>query len=64
MTNKSIIIRERQDGLCGQGYGRIWRAYGLTPKGLEFALPDTRYDVLYPLDRGHCTYPAKRYPAI
>ena len=48
---RPIIIREIRDGLGCQGYGYIWRAYGLT-KGSrkEFQLPDNRYDVLYPLD--------------
>jgi len=47
---KPIIIREIPDGICGQGIGRTWRAYGLTETGNRFQLPDSRYAVLYPLD--------------
>jgi len=50
MAKKIIIIKEVGDGLCGQGYTNIWRAYGTNKKGKSFQLPDNRFDTLYPLD--------------
>lgn len=64
--SKPIIIREIRDGICQQGIGRTWRAYGLNEAGREFTLLDQRYLVFYPLDastekqiRALC---AKQYP--
>jgi len=50
MHDRPIIIKEISDGLCVDGPGLIWRAYGINKKGKEFQLPDNRYDTLYPLD--------------
>ncbi len=47
---KPIIIKQVSDGLCGQGYVKIWRAYGINDQEKEFWLVDNRYDCLYPLD--------------